>query len=176
MTKPQKIAALAVTFLLTVAKPFGAEESSALILRGGWLFDATGESVVPNTGIVIRAGKLLEVGASLSGRDVTGFDITPFSAHRELHAMVLSGIPPADALEIATINGARALNVGDYLGTIEPGKLADLFVIRGNPLEDIRNTRNVRWVIKGGHRYDPKDLLKAVLGMIGPSGPDEITN
>jgi imidazolonepropionase-like amidohydrolase len=101
---------------------------------------------------------------------------TPFSAHRELHAMVLSGIPPADALEIATINGARALNVGDYLGTIEPGKLADLFVIRGNPLEDIRNTRNVRWVIKGGHRYNPKELLKAVRATIGPAGPDDITN
>jgi imidazolonepropionase-like amidohydrolase len=101
---------------------------------------------------------------------------TPFSVHRELHAMVLSGIPPAQALKIATINGARALNVGDLLGTIEPGKLADLFIVKGNPLQDIRNTRNVRLVIKGGNRYDAQALLESVRGTIGPAKADEISN
>ena len=60
--------------------------------------------------------------------------LSGFGSHREIHALVLAGIPPAAALKIATINGARALRMGDALGTIEPGKLADLFVVRGDPL------------------------------------------
>ena len=97
-----------------------------------------------------------------------------FSAHRELHAIVLAGIPEAVALRIATINGARALNVGDRLGSIEVGKWADLIVIRGNPLEDIRNTRRVRIVIKGGEVYEPQALLEPLLGKLGPRGAEEV--
>jgi imidazolonepropionase-like amidohydrolase len=79
------------------------------------------------------------------------------------------GIPPAAALKIATINGARALGVSDKLGTIEVGKLADLFVIGGNPLTNIKNTRNVHLVMKSGSIYDPKTLLAEVEGKIGTS-------
>ena len=96
-----------------------------------------------------------------------------FGAHRELHAMVLSGIPPAAALRIGTINGARALGMADRLGTIESGKLADLFIIRGNPLADIRNTRNVRWVIRGGTLYDAPALLESMKGRLGPAGHED---
>ena len=90
---------------------------------------------------------------------------------RELHALVLAGIPPAAALRIATANGARALNVGTTLGTVEPGKLADLVVVRGNPLADIRNTRRVQLVLKDGVVYDPQALLKSVEGKIGFTAP-----
>lgn len=92
-----------------------------------------------------------------------------FSAHRELHALVLAGIPPAAALRMGTINGARALGLSDRLGTLETGKLADLFVVRGNPLEDIRNTHNVRLVVKAGRLYDPAALLASVRGRLGPA-------
>jgi len=92
-----------------------------------------------------------------------------FGSHRELHAFVLAGIPTADALRIGTINGARALGMGDKLGTIEPGKWADLFVVDGNPLEDIRNTRKVRYTMKGGVLYDAPALLELVRGKLGPS-------
>jgi imidazolonepropionase-like amidohydrolase len=92
-----------------------------------------------------------------------------FSAHRELHTLVLSGIPAAAALKIATINGARAMGVSDKLGTIETGKLADLFVVGGNPLADIKNTRNVHLVLKSGTIYDPKALLAQAEGKIGAS-------
>ncbi len=84
----------------------------------------------------------------------TGEYLAGFSAHRELEAFVLAGIPPAAALKFGTLNGARALNVGEKLGSIEPGKFADFFVVQGNPLEDIRNTRHVRWVVKSGVLYD----------------------
>ncbi len=95
-----------------------------------------------------------------------------FSAHRELHALVLAGIPPAAALKIATINGARAMNVSSTLGSIEPGKLADFFVVQGNPIEDIRNTRRVVWVVKNGVVYDAEELLQSAKGAIGPTGPN----
>ena len=92
-----------------------------------------------------------------------------FSAHRELHALVLAGIPPAAALKIATINGARAMRMGDELGTIEPGKLADLFIIDGNPLQDITRTRHVRRVMVRGDLYDAEALLADARGQMGPA-------
>jgi imidazolonepropionase-like amidohydrolase len=99
----------------------------------------------------------------------TGEFIAGFSSHREMQTLALIGIPPADVLKIATINGARAMGVSDKLGSIEVGKLADLFVIQGNPLTDIKNTRNVQMVMKSGYIYDPKALLAQAVGKIGPS-------
>jgi imidazolonepropionase-like amidohydrolase len=88
-------------------------------------------------------------------------------------ALTLSGIPAADVLRIGTINGARALGVSDRLGSLEPGKLADLFVVDGNPLDDIRNTRNVVWVMRGGRHYDAAALLASVEGTLGPKTPGD---
>jgi imidazolonepropionase-like amidohydrolase len=94
---------------------------------------------------------------------------TPFSVHRELQSLSLSGIPNAAVLKIATINSARAMGFGDRLGTIEAGKWADLVVVRGNPLADIKRTRLPRVVIKAGRVYDPVELMKSVEGKIGPT-------
>ena len=76
-------------------------------------------------------------------------------------------------LKAATINGANALDIADKLGSIEVGKLADLYVARGNPLEDIKTARNVQIVIKAGVVYEPETLLESAEGKIGPSGPDD---
>ena len=111
-------------------------------------------------------GGLLTLGTDNPSR---GEFLAGFSAHRELHTLVQIGIPNAAALRIATINGARAMGVSDKLGTIEVGKLADLFVITGNPLTDIRNTRNVQLVVKSGDLYDPRALLAQAEGKIGAS-------
>lgn len=111
-------------------------------------------------------GRLITVGTD---HPSWGEYLSGFSAHREVHAFVLAGIPPAAALKMATINGARALRLGDELGTIEPGKLADLFVIRGNPLEDITTTRNVRRVMARGALYDAQALLETAKGKLGPA-------
>ena len=114
------------------------------------------------------AGGILTLGTDNPSR---GEYIAGFSSHRELQTLVSIGIPPAAAIKIATINGARALGVGSLLGTVEPGKLADLFVIKGNPLADITSTRHVQLVMKAGFVYDPRALLDKAIGKIGPNGP-----
>jgi imidazolonepropionase-like amidohydrolase len=93
---------------------------------------------------------------------------TPFSVHRELLSLSRAGIPNAQVLRIATINGARAMGLSDRLGSIEVGKWADLVVVRGDPLADIRRTRQPRLVIKAGRVYDTQALMKSVEGKIGP--------
>jgi len=93
---------------------------------------------------------------------------TPFSIHRELQSLSRSGIPNAAVLRIATINSARAMGLGDKLGSIEVAKWADLVVVRGDPLSDIRRTRQPRLVIKAGRVYDPQALMTSVEAKIGP--------
>ncbi len=115
-------------------------------------------------------GHLITMGTDLPSR---GEFLAGFGAHRELHTMVLAGIPPIDALRAGTINGARALGMEADIGSIAPGKWADLFVVRGNPLDEIRNTRNVELVMREGLRHDPAALLDRARGRIGPAGPDE---
>jgi imidazolonepropionase-like amidohydrolase len=94
--------------------------------------------------------------------------LSGFCTHRELAAFVLAGIPPAAAIKMATINAARAMHLGDALGTIEPSKLADLAIVRGNPLQDIKNTHNVEQVMVRGQLYDAPKLLESVKGKMGP--------
>jgi len=99
--------------------------------------------------------------------------IPGFSAHREMEALNAIGIPAAEVLKIATINGARALKKSDQLGSLEVGKLADAFIIKGNPLEDITRTRSVHTVIKGGEVYSTKTLLESVRGKMGPTSAED---
>ena len=96
-----------------------------------------------------------------------------FAFHRELLAMTYAGIPPAAVLKAASINGARALGVDARLGSIEAGKLADLYVVRGNPLEDIKTARDIKFVFRDGIAYDPAELLQSAEGKIGPDSPDD---
>lgn len=78
--------------------------------------------------------------------------------HRELELLVESGLKPMDALVAATKIGAQFLRRERDLGTVEEGKLADILIVDGNPLQDIRNARNVSLVIADGRMIDPKQI------------------
>ena len=127
---------------------------------------------------VLELNKLYESGGEnllIVGTDEPVYTtlLPGFAFHRELLAMVHAGLPNIAVLKAATINGANALGIEDKIGSIEPGKLADVLVIKGNPFEDIKVTRNIKLVIKGGVIYYPEMLLKSAEGMIGPQGPDD---
>jgi imidazolonepropionase-like amidohydrolase len=94
----------------------------------------------------------------LAGTDSTA----GFMLHRELELEVKAGIPPAKALQIATINAARLLKQEEDLGSIAPGKLADFVLVEGNPAENISDIRRCRWVAKGGVLYKSADVYRAV--------------
>ena len=111
-------------------------------------------------------GRLITVGTD---HPSWGEFLSGFGSHREVQALNLAGIPPAAVLKMATINGARAMGLGDRLGTLEAGKLADLFVVRGNPLQDITTTRNVRLVMARGQLHDAAELLASAKGKMGPA-------
>ena len=80
------------------------------------------------------------------------------SLHREMELLVDAGIPPADVIRIATRNGAEALGLLSEIGTVEPGKRADLVLLNANPLLDITNTRSIEWVMRDGVRYLPEAM------------------
>ncbi len=102
-----------------------------------------------------------------------GNHVAGFGVHRELDAFVRNGIPPVDAIRIGTINGAKAFGIEKDHGSIDEGKVADLFVIEGNPLDNIRNTRNVQKIMRAGNLHDAKELLESVKGKLGPANEDE---
>jgi imidazolonepropionase-like amidohydrolase len=117
-----------------------------------------------------RAGGTITLGTDhvSNGNHLPGFGV-----HRELDALVRNGIPAADAIKIGTINGAQALKIDKDHGSIETGKFADLVIIEGDPITNIRNTRNVQKVMRAGKLHDAKELLASVKSKIGPANAEE---
>lgn len=79
-------------------------------------------------------------------------------AHWEMWMLALGGMKPIEALRAATLNPARNFGLDKDLGSLEPGKLADLVVIDGNPLADIRQSDRIAQVMQNGRLYDAKTL------------------
>jgi hypothetical protein len=100
---------------------------------------------------VVKAG-----GNVVAGTDAGPAVVPGISLHRELELLVAAGLSPMRAIMAATKVGAAYLGKANDLGTIEEGKLADLIVIRGNPLENIRHTREIEVVIKDGEIVDTR--------------------
>jgi hypothetical protein len=93
---------------------------------------------------------------------VAGIDgLAGFTLHRELELYVQAGIPAAEVLRIATWNGAKYTRTLDRLGSITPGKLADLILVDGDPTTDISAIRRIGLVMKEGAVYYPAELHEA---------------
>lgn len=101
-------------------------------------------------------GKMQRAGVGLlAGTDTPNPYCFPgFSLHDELARLVESGLTPMEALQAATLNPARYFDRLKDLGTVQPGKLADLVLLDANPLQDIHNTTKIRAVFANGRFYD----------------------
>ena len=107
---------------------------------------------------VERTAALIAAGVPL----VSGTDAgMPQALHWELGALVRAGLTPPQALMAATSVAARVLGADADLGTIALGKLADLVILDGNPLDDISNTQRIWRVVQGGRIVDRDALLDA---------------
>jgi hypothetical protein len=80
--------------------------------------------------------------------------------HWELWSIASGGMPNHEVLKVGTIDGAEAIGLSKELGSLEAGKLADLQVLSANPLEDIRNTNSIVYVMKNGRLYDANTLAE----------------
>jgi hypothetical protein len=93
-----------------------------------------------------RAGGLVGVGGH--------GEMQGLGMHWEMWILAMGGMTKTEVLRAATIDGARIMGVDQDLGSIEVGKLADMAILEKNPLEDIRNTNTVRYVMKNGEFYN----------------------
>ena len=110
---------------------------------------------VRNTKRMAAAGVPIGVGSDGG----SGIDFPGLMTHRELELLVEAGLSPVDVLTAATRTGALALRKIDELGTIEPGKRADLLLLNANPLEDVRNFRKIEQVMFEGEWVDRSKLV-----------------
>ncbi|MBK6487355.1 MAG: amidohydrolase family protein [Gemmatimonadetes bacterium] len=111
-----------------------------------------------------RAGGLLVAGTDPTGG---GGVIAGYSNQRALELLVEAGFSPVEAIRIGTLNGATYLGRDQLVGSIAPGKQADLVVIGGDPSTRIADVRNVELVFKQGVGYDPQKLVNSVKGKVG---------
>ena len=78
---------------------------------------------------------------------------------REIELLGGAGLSPAQAIEAATQTPARMLGLSGEIGTIEPGKRADLMIVRGDPLKDLRALRSILWTVKNGVAHTPAEWM-----------------
>ncbi|MEJ7812254.1 MAG: LpqB family beta-propeller domain-containing protein [Gemmatimonadaceae bacterium] len=103
-----------------------------------------------------QAKKIVEAGGrvGLGGHG----QLQGLGVHWELWTIASGGMTPMDALRIGTIYGAESIGLAKQIGSVEAGKLADLVVLDANPLDDIKNTNTVRYVMKNGRVYEGNTL------------------
>ena len=89
-------------------------------------------------------------------------DMAGMVLHSELEAWVTAGLPSSAVLSMATLGGARFLGLDGLQGTVEVGKTADLYLVDGDPTQDIGAIRKGRLVVKGGNVYYPDEIHDAL--------------
>ena len=112
----------------------------------------------------VKAGGLLMAGCDPTGN---GSALAGFGDQRNLELLVEGGFTPVEAVRIASLNGAKFLGLDDKIGSIAPGKQADLVVIDGNPASQISDIEKVTIVFKDGVGFDSAKLLQSIRGHVG---------
>jgi imidazolonepropionase-like amidohydrolase len=112
----------------------------------------------------VKAGGLLMAGADPTGN---GSALAGFADQRNIELLVDGGFSAVEAIRIATLNGAKFLGMDEDIGSIAPGKQADLAVIEGDPATRIADVENMRIVFRNGVGYDSAKLFESVKGMVG---------
>ena len=112
----------------------------------------------------VKAGGLLMAGCDPTGN---GSALAGFGDQRNIELLVEGRFTPAEAIQIATLNGAKFLGLEGQIGSIAQGKQADLVVLDGNPMKQIADVEKVRMVFRDGVGFDPRKLLDSVRGQVG---------
>jgi hypothetical protein len=116
-------------------------------------YRASFAKMVELVGVMYRAGIPIEAGTD---------SMVGFALHRELELHVQAGIPAARVLQDATLNAARIMSMDRDLGSIKPGKFADLTLVDGDPVANISDVRKTALVVKDGVLYRPAELYSAL--------------
>ena len=90
-----------------------------------------------------------------------------FGDQREVELLVEAGFTPLEAIHIASANGAEFLGEAKDIGTVAPGKAADLILIHGDPSKNIADIEKVETVFKDGVGYDSAKLIESIRGSMG---------
>jgi imidazolonepropionase-like amidohydrolase len=138
---------------LTRFTPFSELERRAL-RRAQWFRDSEYSFKL----FAEQARKIVEAGGrvGLGGHG----QLQGLGVHWELWTIASGGMSNADALRVGTIFGAESIGLQKHVGSVEAGKLADVLVLDANPLDDIRNTNTIRYVMKNGRVYDGNSLAE----------------
>ena len=132
--------------------PHSVLDSKALRRAAGWFAEEEyfSDEIAAQTTKILRAGGLIGVGAhgQLQG----------LGYHWELWTIAMGGMTGMEALRTATINGAKIIGRATELGSLEPGKYADLVILNSSPLDNIRNTADIQFVMSNGRIYDDETM------------------
>src|SRR5438105_5177281 len=139
---------------LTARSRIAASSTTATLVRKSMDFERA----------FVAAGGLLMAGLDPTGN---GGVVAGFGDLREVELLVEAGFTPLEAIKIATFNGAKFLGEDSRIGSIAPGKQADLIVIKGNPAANIADIEKVEIVFKDGVGYDSEKLIQSAQGLVG---------
>lgn len=107
-----------------------------------------------------RAGVPIVVGSDSGNGPIVPYLFHGLTTLREIELLGGAGLSPAEAIDAATRTPARMLGLSGEIGTVEPGKRADLMIVRGDPLKDLRALRNVVWTVKNGVPHTPAEWME----------------
>jgi Amidohydrolase family len=160
--------------------PYVKEDAPVLVLEHVRVIDGTGSAPQEYMRIDM-AGPMLKKemsferefvaagGLLMAGCDPTGYGgvVPGFGDQRNIELLAEAGFSPVEAIRIATLNGAIYMGRDASIGSIAPGKAADLVVLGGNPAEKIENVEKVELVFKDGVGFDSAKLIRSVSELVG---------